>query len=70
MKINFNPHINQTSPKGRPFRLSGLQKVDPVDSEWNAFIKHDYIVSIKYLDDNTFANLKVDNTGKILKILQ
>lgn len=67
--IKFNPNIEQTSSTGRPYRVVGQAKLNFVDSEWNAFIKHDYAVRILYLDDNTNATLKVNSDGKVLEKL-
>ena len=69
MKLNLNPQIKQKSTTGRPFRLSGLDKIEESQKWVRGYPSWQYIANIKYLDDNTFVNLKLDYDNTILKIL-
>jgi len=69
MKLNLNPHIKQKSTTGRPFRLSGLDKIEESKKWVGGQHSWQYIANIKYLDDNTFANLKLDYDNTIIKKL-
>jgi hypothetical protein len=61
MKMPLDPAIIYTSPKGRTFRVSGIEKI-PETSKWIGRVeKHHWIVTIRFLDDNNFGRLYFDH---------
>tara|TARA_B100001146_G_C16171915_1_gene430487 strand:- start:88 stop:300 length:213 start_codon:yes stop_codon:yes gene_type:complete len=66
--FNSDPNTTYTSPQGRPYRVSGVEKVPNTEKWIGKNLKSHWIVIIKYLDDNTFAKLYHDYKDKIYKI--
>ena len=66
MVIDFNTNIEQKAPSGRPFKVVGTTKL--TKSYLNGF--YDWVLQIKYLDDNKYAAIKVDTNGKFIKLIK
>lgn len=55
-----------TSPSGRPYRLSAIKKGE-VEKWVNGNLLSNWFYKFKYLDDNTYFTLSVDQNGNITK---
>lgn len=53
------------SPKGRPYRLSGIKNGE-IEKWVSGELRKDTYYTFKYLDDNTYFVLHVDPYGNIL----
>ena len=54
-----------TSPKGRPYRLSSITKGNT--EKWvGGVLKTNWYYQFKYLDDNTYFTLSVDQNNNII----
>ena len=64
--INLELNTVQTSPQGRPFRLSGTEIVLTEEPKWiDKVLTHKVIHTFKYLDaPNEFFRIKCDYFGK------
>ena len=67
IKLNLN-FETQTSPSGRPIRLSGISKNLQVPEKWiNNTIKHHWIYTFRYLDkEDGFVSFEFDYNDKFL----
>lgn len=60
--ISFEPSL---SPKGRPYRLSEIKK--GTTEKWvGGVLKCNWYYKFKYLDDNTYFTLSVDQKNNII----
>lgn len=53
MKIPTNPNTTYTSPKGRPFRVSAVSKVEDSEKWMGGEYRYHWEITVKFLDDNT-----------------
>ena len=66
--MELNPHIIQTSPKGRPYRISKIETDTQYPEKWIGGVqKKCYLITIKFLDTNEFEEFKLDYNEKISK---
>ena len=68
MKIPTNPHITYTSPKGRPFRVSGVSKVEDSEKWINGSYRYHWEVLIKFLDDSSWAKMLYGYSDEFISI--
>jgi len=68
MKIPLNPHITYTSPKGRNFRVIGIEKMHKTVRWIGRTKKYCWKITIKFLDDNTYADTYWNHNDKMFKI--
>lgn len=63
--LNFE---NQTSPQGRPIRLSGISKNATVPEKWiEGGYKNHWIYTFRYLDSlDGFVSFEFDYTGRFV----
>lgn len=66
MTLPTNPHTTYTSPKGRQYRLVGLENSDP---KWiGREIRYLWTSRIKFLDDGSNADLFFGYNDNFIKI--
>lgn len=63
-----NPHTTYTSPKGKEFRVTGIEKIEDSDKWVNGELKYEWIVNIRYIEDNSSAKLHYNHYDKIIKV--
>ena len=68
MKMPTNPHITYTSPKGRPFRVSAVSKVEDSEKWINGSYRYHTKVLIKFLDDDSWAKIIFGYSGEFISI--
>lgn len=65
-EIPTNPHKIYTSPKGRDYRVIGIENSNP---KWfNRTKKYMWTIRIKFLDDGTCSDLHYGHNDKLLQV--
>ena len=66
--VAINHFEPQTSPLGREFRLSSISRGS--EEKWIAgTLKNDWVITFKYLDDDSFLKIRVGFNGQFLEKL-
>lgn len=63
-----NPNKTYTSPKGRPFRVSAVSKVEDSEKFINGSYRYHWEVLIKFLDDGSWAKMLYGYNDEFIKI--
>jgi hypothetical protein len=63
---------NQVSPKGRPFRLSGIERLDSVPTKWiDKLERFHSIYTFRYLDvESEFFKIELGYRYEFIKIIK
>jgi hypothetical protein len=67
IKINFD---TQLTPKGRPFRLSGLEKITDQFKIVEKVQRWNWIYTFKMLDDNSFFGVKIGFNNEFIQVVK
>lgn len=68
MKLPTDPNKTYTSPKGRDFRVSGVEMLPETEKWIGRVLKYHWRVTIVFLDDGKFEKLLYGYSDEFISI--